>query len=119
MPKSTVRYSFEREIIDWASNFSGDRSFCCVFLSDGTVQTTYFASDITGRQPENIQSLVTDNESWFICDTFDLPEYGNIQWQNVQQETMERLIGHQFTSDSFGNETKRVEAFPTSWSMVY
>jgi hypothetical protein len=103
----------------WALNLKDKRGFCCVFLSDGTTQTTYFASDTLGRKPENIQTLMVEHESWFIWDTFDLPEYANIRWQNCQQETVEHLIGKPLSLDRLDGEKTSLEAFPITWHITY
>lgn len=125
MPHSTCKYRFELLIRDWAGSFGsrlcGSPYYTCfvAFSNDGAAKYVVF-----GNAPERsidrdrLQNLMTSEWSWFFFDPFEGPAYQFAAWQNVQRDTIERLMDAWFRPQDF-NGSPLLGGFPVTWHVMF
>lgn len=130
MARATVQYSFEWTLFGWAGQLSHtltgeNRGFVMVFAPDGAVREVHFGHQ-ENKSPSNNETLTNNNPSYFFYDPFDSPEYTYIQRQNVEQGTLERLVGKPFAANDLAlylsqsaGSSEAPAAYPTSWSVMF
>jgi len=132
MPRATARYPFEWEILLWAGHLSevmtGEmRCFLLILDPDGTVRQLFFGEDEYNYDREMWGALKESNECWLFYHPFDGPAYTYINWQGIEQRTIERLIGKRFQETDFAPSAfprspeavgDRIE-FPNLWGVMF
>jgi hypothetical protein len=132
MPHATAKYPFEWEILSWAGHLSavmtGEmRCFLLILDPDGTVRQLFFGEDEYNYDREMWGALKESNECWLFYHPFDGPAYTYINWQGIEQRTIERLIGKDFQETDFATPAfphspeavgNRIE-FPTFWGVMF
>ena len=72
--------------------------------------------------------LSEQNIPYLFYDPFEPDEYRWLSWQNISQETMERLINQQFENQDFVKlntissrvpDLKHQGIFPQTWSVMF
>lgn len=107
MPRSTIQHPFEYAIFAWAGEAHGIQTWFVPFDDSGRAGSVVFAP-----QPDELDRLKSAHSRWFLYDPFDFPEYGWVQWQNVDRGSLERLFGKTWPPD-------QAPQVPPTWSFMY
>ena len=126
MPRSTVQYPFEFQVLEWAASFSvgltGEhRGFLLVVDEVGEVRQ-FWSGEGKGHFDLALkEELVAENERWLFYDPFDAPEYTFIEWQGLESALLERLIGKAFEARALvsARDGKSIEHIPASWRVMF
>lgn len=126
MPHSTAKFHFELKVLGWASHFSRtmtgeNRGFLITLDSGGAVHRIFFGTGPRHFDLTLKESLTKSNHCWIFYHPFDAPEYIWIEWQNVQRNVIERLIGTHLNETDFTDfvgMNERIE-YPISWQVMF
>lgn len=125
MPHSTFDYLFEMKVMSFAGKFSykissDNKTFLMTFDSNGSI------SKIVFEKPEPswfdyLKQLKEQDVSYLFYDPFDAPEYTWVEWNNIEQQAMDRLIGEKFEDKDFisiiKNQSK--QSYSSTWSVMF
>jgi hypothetical protein len=107
MPRSTQAYPFEAKVFSpleqIADRFGSPRAkhtFGLTLGPAGGVSSLTFDPPADGWFTR-LDLLASQHTPFVFFDPFDAPEYTFIRWANIEQATMERLLGLRFEAGDF------------------
>jgi len=124
MPRATNRYLFEWIVFEWAGKLSSWFTggpycrFMVLLDAGGVAERVVFRATPDTYDEEEWSSMRDRASAWIEYDPFDAPEYAYVSWDCVQQQTMERLVGHAFGHDELSAEGKTID-FPSQWGVMF
>ncbi len=127
MPRSTLEFPFEDQILHFACDHSNHRAgatkpFLLLVDHQGNAISTKFRSrDESTQHVSNCQALLVDArvpDGGLFFDPFDFPEYAWLAWNNIDRPAMERTIGAVFEESAFRSASGETIAFPARWSVM-
>lgn len=126
IPHTTSQYGFAFLLEHWADDLSrritgGLHRFLLLF-EQGAPQVLMLDDYITKQIGDGYVAELNrrKNTSWLFFDPFDYPEYCFMSWSNLEQKTVEGLLGEQLRDKAF--ESKRsgnVIKWPSSWQVMF
>jgi hypothetical protein len=132
MPRATARFPFEFKIMSWAVHFSKvmtgeNRCMLIILDSDGAVRQLFFGEDEYHYDLEMWETLRQSNQCWLFYHPFEGPVYTYMEWQDLQRNTIERLMGGRFEDTDFAGiapsqspqATNECVEFPISWKVMF
>ena len=132
MPHATHGYLFESQVLKFVHELSEkftnqDSKLLIEFNESGSSKSIHFESP--GSSIYELRSqMVARGCPYIFYDPFDLPEYMFLCWNQVEQATMERLIGRKFEESEFvknslpmnsAPDLQSPNAFPASWQVMF